>query len=701
MPSAKPKTVSSKTAAAAKSQTAGANPLLSDWTTRFAVPPFAKIKPAHFLPAFDKALAAHDREIARIADAKSSPTFANTIAALEKSGRLLGRISRVFYNLSGSHTNPDLQAIERTIAPRLAKHGTAIALNPELFRRVDALFKKRDKLKLDDEQRRVLERSHRGFIRAGAGLNAKAKVRMAEINQRLATLGTTFSQNILADEQSWRLVLDGATDLAGLPAFVRTAAARTAADLALPGKHVITLSRSSIEPFLQFSTRRDLRETAFKAWTKRGENSGATDNRAIAAETIALRAERARLLGFKTFADFRLDDAMAKTPDQVRTLLDEVWTAAVPKAERERERLEEFARKEGQNIRIEAWDWRHYAEKVRKAEFDLDEAQIKPFLQLDHMISAAFATAGHLFGLTFKERSDLPRYHPDVRTWEVLDAKSRHIGVFIGDYFARPSKRSGAWMSAFRGQQRLTADERPIIVNVMNFAPGADGEPSLLSFDDARTLFHEFGHALHGLLSDVTYPSIAGTAVATDFVELPSQLYEHWLSTPEVLTRFAQHYKTGKPIPASLMKRLEAARTFNQGFATVEYVSSALADLELHSLADPGTLDVTQFEADLLRKRGMPRAIVMRHRLPHFAHIFSGGGYASGYYSYMWSEVMDADAFDAFTEAGNVFDPPTAQRLKEFVYSAGNRRDPAEAYVAFRGRMPTTKAMLKKRGLAA
>lgn len=687
--------------AAAKAPRKSGNPLLGDGVGRYEMPPFAAVKPEHFLPAFDKTLAMHEKEIARIATAKSKPTFANTILAMEKAGRPLGRVSRVFYNLTGADTSPALQEIEREMAPRMSKHYSAISLNPDLFRRIDDLYQRREKLGLDPEALRVLERYHIGFVRSGAKLGAKAKKRMAAINERLATLGTQFAQNVLADEQFFRLVLEGEKDLAGLPEFARAAAARTAVDLGLDGKHVITLSRSSIEPFLQFSTRRDLREQAFKAWTKRGENGDKHDNRAIAAETIALRAERAKLLGFKTFADLRLDDAMAKTPANVRTLLDEVWTAAVAQAGRERERLEAFARKEGQNIHVEAWDWRHYAEKVRKAEYDLDESEIKPYLQLDRVIEAAFDTAHRLFGLSFKESKSLPRYHPDVRAFEVSDAKGRHVGVFLGDYFARPSKRSGAWMSAYRGQQKLEKPERPIIVNVMSFARGAEGQPTLLSFDDARTLFHEFGHALHGLLSDVTYPTIAGTSVTTDFVELPSQLYEHWLATPEVLTKFAQHYKTGKPIPGALMKRLKAAQTFNQGFSTVEYVSSALADLELHSLEDPSGLDISRFEADLLKRRGMPREIVMRHRLPHFAHIFSGGGYASGYYSYMWSEVMDADAFDAFIEAGDVFDAATAQRLKDFIYSAGNRRDAAEAYIAFRGRLPTSAAMLKKRGLAA
>jgi peptidyl-dipeptidase Dcp len=687
--------------AKARGATTARNPLLATWKTPFKVPPFERFKPAHFRPAIDKAIETHKAEVEKILASAASPTFANTVAAMEKAGTLLSRVLRVFYNLTSADTNPELQAIERDIAPILSQHGTAIALDPRYFARVDTIFARGKRQKLDAEQRRVLERTHSGLVRAGARLEPAAKKRMAEINARLATLGTTFAQNVLADEQAYKLVLENEADLAGLPDFVCAAAKRAGDDLGHPGKHVITLSRSSIESFLQFSTRRDLREIAFAAWIRRGEGGGQHDNRAVATEILSLRAERARLLGFSTFAKFRLDDAMAKTPQAVRALLDEVWAAAVSKAGEERAMLQRMIEREGGNFQVEAWDWRHYAEKVRKAEFDLDESAIKPYLQLDQMINAAFDTATRLFGLTFEERADLPKYHPDVRTWEVKRADGSHLGVFVGDYFARPSKRSGAWMSAFRGQQRLRADIHPIIINVLNFARGADDAPTLLSFTDARTLFHEFGHALHGLMSDVIYPSIAGTSVSTDFVELPSQLFEHWLEERDVLRQFARHHKTGAPIPDTLLDRLDAANKFNQGFATVEYVSSALADMELHALETFDNFDLSRFEADLLKRIGMPREMVMRHRLPHFAHIFAMGGYAAGYYSYMWSEVMDADAFEAFEETGNAFDPATAQKLAEFIYSAGNRRDPVEAYTAFRGRLPTTHAMLKNRGLVA
>ena len=479
----------------------------------------------------------------------------------------------------------------------------------------------------------------------------------------------------------------------------QAAVEKIAADQGLDGKHVITLARASVEGFLTLSARRDLREHAFKAWIARGANGGESDNGPVLAEAVGLRTEYARLMGFKSYADFSLEDTMAKSPAEVSGLLQAVWPKAVARAKQECAALAEEAQREGGNFKIAPWDWRYYAEKVRKAKFDLDEAELRPYFQLDQMIDAAFACASKLFGLKFKELSEAPRYHPDVKVWEVKNRLGEHAGIFLGDYFARPSKRSGAWMTSFREQHKLGSGQRPIIVNVMNFAKGAEGQPALLSFDDARTLFHEFGHGLHGLLSDVNFPSIAGTAVSTDFVELPSQLYEHWLSAPEVLERFARHYKTGNAMPADLLARVKAARNFNQGFATVEYTSSALVDMALYAQDGSSPLNIETFERDTLEQIGMPQEIVMRHRLPHFMHIM--GGYAAGYYSYLWSEVMDADAFEAFEETGNVFDKKTAGRLKEFIYSAGNRRDPHDAYVAFRGRPPKIEGLLKKRGFAA
>lgn len=676
-----------------------ANPLLAHWSTPFGIPPFAEIAPEHFPPAFDQALADHRAEISRITADPAEPTFANTIVALENAGRTLDRVSAVFWNLASAHTNEALQAIEREMSPRLAQHWNAITSNTELFARVDAVFQSSEAATLDPEQKRVLERTHLAFVRAGARLGPNEKKRMGEILERLATLGTQFTQNVLADERAYELPLDE-KDLEGLPEFVVAAAQRAAEERGSSASHIITLSRSLIEPFLTFSPRRDLREQAFKAWTSRGENGGATDNRAIIAEMLALRRERARLLGYETFADYKLDNTMAKTAANVRSLLDKVWPAARARAEQEREKLQAIAQAEGANITIEPWDWRYYAEKLRKAEFDLDETEVKPYLPLDNIIEAAFYTAGRLFGLSFSERTDLELYHPDVRAFEVTDSKGEHVGLFLGDYFARPSKRSGAWKSSYRRQERLGGDIRPIVVNVMNFAKGTGDTPALLSFDDARTLFHEFGHALHGLLSNVTYPSISGTSVARDFVELPSQLFENWLLTPEILGRFARHYKTDELMPAHMIEKLRAASTFNQGFATVEYLGSAIVDIELHSTAYKGEEPIA-FERAVLDRIGMPREIVMRHRTPHFSHIFSGDAYSAGYYSYMWSEVLDADAFAAFEETGDIFDPDTAERLKRFIYAAGGLRKEDEAYVAFRGRLPSVEGLLKKRGLAA
>jgi peptidyl-dipeptidase Dcp len=674
------------------------NPLLTDWTGPFELPPFARIKPEHFRPAFDRTLAKHRSEIDAIAADPAAPNFDNTIVVLEKSGRELERVANVFFVLAGADTSEEIEAVERDISPLLARHSNALYLNRGLYARIVNLYKKRSALDLDAEQARVLDRYHTRFVRAGAGLEKVAQDRLAAINERLASLGTQFGQSVLADEKYFAMVLEEG-DLAGLPDFARAAARAAAEERGHAGKYVITLARSSVETFLQFSSRRDLRDKAFQAWIKRGENGGATDTRALIAEMVALRAERAKLLGFASFADYRLDDQMAKTPAAARGLLDEVWGRARSKAAAERDALQTLIAEEGGNFALAPSDWRYYTEKLRKARYKLDEAEIKPYFSLDKMIEAAFETARRLFGLNFAPAA-APLYHPDACAWDVTDAQGRHVALFIGDYFARTSKHSGAWMTSLRDQEKLSADVRPIVLNVCNFSKPTTGEPALLSFDDARTLFHEFGHALHGMLSNVTYPLIAGTAVPSDFVELPSQLYEHWLEVPQILQEYARHYRTGEPMPKALLDRLLATRTFNQGFATVEYTACALVDLDLHSLPNPVGLDVSEFERRDLERIAMPAEIVMRHRLPHFQHLFSGGGYAAGYYSYMWSEVLDADAFAAFEETGDAFDPATAKRLREYVYGAGNLREPADAYEAFRGRLPTVDALLKKRGLA-
>jgi peptidyl-dipeptidase Dcp len=664
------------------------------------VPPFGVIKPEHFRPAYRQALADHAAEITAIKTNSAPATFDNTIGALELSGQALTRVESIFHMLVSAHSNDELLAIEREIVPLTALHWNRVNTDAALFARVDVLTQQANKLGLTPEQARVLERYHTGFRRAGAGLGENAKKRLAEIAERLATLGTSFSQNVLADEQAYTLPLAGDAELAGLPDFMREVLRSEAKERGLDG-YAMTLSRSSVEPFLQFSSRRDLREKIYRAFAMRGDNGGPTDNKAIIAETVKLRAERARLLGFTDYAHYRLDDAMAKTPAAVRNLLDTVWAKARSRALADRDALQELVREDGGNFKLAAWDWRYYAEKLRERAFNFDEAAIKPYLNLDRLIEAAFYTAQRLFGLSFKPRPDVPAWHPDVRVWEVNNAGGEKVGLFFGDYFARPSKRSGAWMTSLRDQERLAGNIDPHIINVCNFAKAPEGEPTLLSFDDARTLFHEFGHALHGLLSSVIYPKISGTSVSTDFVELPSQLYEHWLEQPDVLRRYARHYETGEPMPEELLKRLIAARNFNMGFATVEYVSSALVDLEFHSLPAADNVDATAFETKTLSEIGMPAEIGMRHRSPQFGHIFSGGGYAAAYYSYMWSEVLDADAFAAFEETGDIFDPATAKRLRDTIYAAGGRQDPAEAYKAFRGRLPSADALLRKRGFAA
>ncbi len=674
------------------------NPLLRPWQTPFETPPFDEIRPEHFLPAFEQAFADHSAEVAAIIHDPATPDFANTITALERSGRLLAKVSAVFYDLVSAHSNPEILAIDEEVSARMARHWNPILMNAVLFGRIAMLHDNRKTLELTSEQMRLLERTYTRFHRAGAGLDEPAKVRMAEINERLAQLGTSFSHHLLADEQQWFLEL-GEDDLAGLPDTFIASARAAAEERGMPGKTIVTLARSTVETFLKTSARRDLREKVFKAFAARGDNGNANDNNAVIVEILALREEAARILGFSTYAAYRLEDSMAKTPDAVRGLLERVWKPARAQALADRDALQALIAEEGGNFSLAPWDWRYYAEKLRQAKANFDDAAIKPYLVLDHMIEAAFDCATRLFGITFTERKDIPVWHPDVRVWEVKDREGNHKALFYGDYFARPSKRSGAWMTSLRDQQKLDGAITPLVINVCNFAKGAGGAPSLLSPDDARTLFHELGHGLHGMLSDVTYPSLSGTSVFTDFVELPSQLYEHWQERPEVLQRFARHYETGEPLPDELLQRFLAARKFNQGFATVEFVSSALIDLEFHTQPASASRDVRAFEQAELEKIGMPAEIVLRHRPTQFGHIFSGDHYASGYYSYMWSEVMDADAFGAFEEAGDIFDPATAKRLHDDIYSSGGSRDPEEAYIAFRGREPEPDALLRRRGL--
>ena len=666
------------------------NPLLSPWEGAFALPPFALIRDDHFAPAFDTALAEARANIAAIADNPAPPTFANTIAALEQAEETLDRVGGVFWNLAGADSTEAREALQRDLAPKLSAFASEVTNNKPLFARIEALWQARDTLGLTPEELRVLTLYRRMFVRSGALLDGEEAERLTAVKSRLAVLGTTFGQNLLAEERDWVLDLSE-DDLAGLPGFVVDAARAAGSERGRPGP-VLTLGRSLIVPFLQFSPRRDLRQKAYEAWTARGANGNAFDNRAVATEILKLREERAKLLGYPNFAAYKLEPEMAKTPDAVRDLLMRVWQPARAKAEADAKVLEDMLHADGIPGPLEPWDWRYYSEKRRKDLHDLDEAALKPYLSLDAMLAAMFGCATRLFGLEFRE-IDGPFYHPDVRGWEVT-RNGRHIAVFLGDYFARPSKRSGAWCSALRSQRKLGGDQRPVVVNVCNFAKG---DPCLLSWDDARTLFHEFGHALHQMLSDVTFGFISGTSVARDFVELPSQLYEHWLEVPQVLDAHARHHETGAPMPADLRDRLLAAATYDQGFATVEFVASALVDLAFHEGAAPA--DPMQKQAEVLEGIGMPRAIRMRHATPHFAHVFSGDGYSAGYYSYMWSEVMDADAFAAFEETGDPFDPETARKLEQHILSAGGSDEAEELYTRFRGRMPGVEPLLRGRGL--
>lgn len=673
------------------------NPFFEEWATPFGVPPFAEIKTEHFKPAYEAALKAHEAEIAAIVCDASEPSFENTIAALERSGKQLDRVELVFSQLASANTNETLQGIERDLAQPVARHWNAIFLNPALFARIDALFQKRGELGLDAEALRVLERYHLDFVRSGARLSLADRERFAGIVERLAVLGTEFGQNVLADEQNTVFALNEA-EVHGLPDFARAAAAEMARDRKLNAPYAVAASRSSVEPVLHFATDRAVREKVWRGFVKRGANGNASDNHAIIAEILRLRGEQAKLLGYESYAQYKLADSMAGTPKAARGLLEQVWKPGRQRALDDRAALQGLIDEEGGDFALAAWDWRYYAEKLRLARYDFDENEIKPYLELWKVVEAAFYVAEKLFGVSFVPREDIEGYHPDVRVWEV-QREGRTIGIFYGDYFARAGKRSGAWMTSFRKQAKLDGAVIPLVVNTCNYLKPPEGQPALLSLDEARTVFHEFGHGLHGLLSNVTYPRIAGTSVVRDFVELPSQLYEHWLESKPVLARLV-HYRTGEPIPQALLDRMTAAGKANKGFETVEFVSSAILDMDYHSAEISADADISVLERKTLDDIGMPEEIALRHASTHFLHLFSGDGYASGYYSYLWSEVLDADGYGAFEEAGDPFDKATADRLYKYVYSAGGSRDYAEAYRLFRGRDPDVKGLLEDRGLA-
>jgi peptidyl-dipeptidase Dcp len=674
------------------------SPMLQTWTGPYGgVPPWHLVRPEEFVGAFDAAIAAATTEMEAIAQQADPPTFENTIVAMESAGRALQRL-QVLFDVHTSNLNlgpiPD---IERVVVPKLAEYEDRVAQNERLYARIATVYERREAASLSLAQRRLVEERHRQFVRRGAKLDAADKAKLSQINQRLASLYTDFSQNLLADEQGHVTWIENEADLAGLPPSIVSAMASAAAERGKPGVWAVTNTRSSMDPFLTYASHRPLREQVWRRYYNRGDNGDAHDNNAIIAEVLKLRARRAQLLGYATHAHWRLEPQMAKTPEAAMELMMKVWPKAVARVREEVADMQRIADAEGSGVTIEPWDYRYYAEKVRKAKYDLDFNEVKPYLQLEKLREAMMWAAGELYGLRFKPVQDLPVFHPDVRVWEVTDASGRHVGLWYLDPYAREGKRSGAWMTDYRAQENMDHEVTPVVSNNSNFVKGAAGQPVLISWDDATTLFHEFGHALHGLLSHVTYPSQAGTSVARDYVEFPSQLNEHWLSTPELLNRFAIHYQTAEPLPAELLAKIERASTFNQGFATVEYLASALVDMKLH-LAGDADIDPDAFERQALAELGMPREIVMRHRTPQFAHIFSSDSYSAGYYSYLWSDALTADAAEAFVEGGGYYDHDVAQRLYDHVMSVGDTVDPADGFRAFRGRDVDTGALLRKRG---
>jgi peptidyl-dipeptidase Dcp len=692
----------SMTTVTAGNVVADPNPLLGEWAGPYGgVPPFDKVQVALFKPALEAAMAENLSEIDNLTRVRSAPTFENTIVALEKAGHTLDRVATVYGIWSGTMSSPDFQVVQREMAPKLAAFNDQITQNEALFKRIETVYNSPDKKKLNAEQQRLVWLYYTNFVRSGAKLDTKAKARLTEINQQLATLFTKFSNNVLFEEDNQFVTLKSEDELKGLPQSVRDAESSSAVTKKQPGTWVIMNTRSSVEPFLTYSDRRDLREKVWRMFTRRGDNGDEHDNNATISQILQLRAERAKLLGYQTHAHWRLENAMAKTPERAMELMMGVWKPAVARVHEEVSDMQALADKEGAGIKIEPWDYRYYMERVRKAKYDLDQNEVKPYLQLDKLVEAIHWVAGELFNFKFTPATDVPVAHPDIRVWQVSDKTTgKHIGLWYFDPYARAGKRSGAWMNAYRSQERINGEITTIVSNNANFVKGKPGEPLLISWDDATTMFHEFGHALHGLNSDVTYPSLSGTAVARDYVEFPSQLMEHWLATPAVLQKFAVHYQTGKPIPQALVDKINRSKTFNQGFATVEYLAAAILDMKLH-LAGDQKIDARAFEKSALAEIGMPHEIVLRHRLPQFMHVFSSDGYSAGYYSYLWADVITADAFGAFTEAGGPYDKKVADRLRKNIFSIGNTIDPAEAYRNFRGRDPKVEALMKKRGFSS
>ncbi|MDH3197433.1 MAG: M3 family metallopeptidase [Candidatus Krumholzibacteria bacterium] len=683
----------------ATTATATDNPFFSSYDTPFGVPPFDRIEVAHYMPAFDEGMKRQSAEVDAIVNDPAPPNFINTVEALEASGQLLTDVSYVFFNLNSANTNDEMQAIAKEVAPLLSKHQDDILLNEQLFARVKAVYDQREDLGLTPEQRRLLDEHYKAFVRGGANLDEESKTRFREINERLSVLSVQFGENVLAEDNAFEMVIEDEEDLAGLPTAAVQAAAEAAATRGHEGKWVFTLHKPSMIPFLTYGERRDLREKIFKAYINRGNNGDEHDNKAMLAEMVALRAERAGLLGFETHADYVLDENMARKPEKVYALLDKLWKPALARAKQEAAQLQAMIDEEGGGFQLEAWDWWYYAERVKKAKYDFDDEALRPYFQLENVRKGAFEVATRLFGITFEERFDIPKYHEDVRTFEVKDADGSHIGIYYVDYHPRESKRGGAWMSEYRQQSRMGGKEvTPIICNVSNVSKATADTPALLSLDETATLFHEFGHGLHGLLSDCTFPTLAGTNVPRDFVEMPSQVLENWATEPEVLALYARHYKTGEPMPQELIDKMKNARLFNQGFATVEYLAASYLDMDWHTLKEPRTLDPVAFENESLKRIGLMDEIVVRYKSPYFRHIFAGG-YSAGYYSYIWAEVLDADAFEVFKQNG-IFDRETAMRFRKHILATGSTDDPMVLYRRFRGADPSIEPLLVRRGLS-
>ncbi|MBN1349298.1 M3 family metallopeptidase [candidate division KSB1 bacterium] len=674
------------------------NPFLREYNTPFGTPPFDLIKDAHYLPAFEIAIRQQQQEIDAIVNNSAAPTFENTIEAIERSGGLLRKVEAVFNNLNSAHTNDRLQEIARTVTPMLSKHNDEILLNTALFQRVKAVSQQKDALNLAGEQKRLLEKYYRDFVRGGANLNSEQKITLSKINEQLSLLTLQFGENILKENNAFELVIESRENLDGLPDAAIAGAAETAEERGHPGKWVFTLHKPSLIPFLQYSEKRQLREKMLKAYINRGNNDDALDNKAIVSKIASLRVKRAKLLGYKTHADFVLEENMAKTPENVYKLLDQLWQPALKIAGKEAEALQEMIYDGGDTLKLQPWDWWFYAEKLKRAKYALDDELLRPYFKLENVREGAFAVANKLYGITFEESTDIPKYHSEITAFEVKEADGTHIGILFTDYFPRASKRGGAWMDAYRKQSKENgANISPVITNVGNFSKPVGDKPALLSLEEVLTLFHEFGHGLHGLLSNCTYHSLSGTDVPRDFVELPSQVMENWALEPEVLKLYARHYQTGEPIPQDLIDKIENARHFNQGFATVEYLAASFLDLDWHVLTDPIERDPIEFENKSLNKIGLIPEIVVRYRSPYFRHIFSGG-YSAGYYSYIWSEVLDADAFQAFKET-SLFDSKTAQAFRKNILAAGSTEDAMILYKRFRGAEPRIEPLLERKGL--